>query len=117
MKSHLSERTGLSAFLPVAASAVLAALIGAALVVATLLVAASVALASAEDSAEGQPSHGEASAANVVEEGVLHNTVHGFRFPIPKGFELRASSTADEIVLEVPGCDDCVLRVLVSPGN
>jgi hypothetical protein len=34
-----------------------------------------------------------------------------------RGFELRATSTADEIVLVVPQCDDCVLRILVSPGN
>lgn len=85
-------------------------------VLVSLAIGAAAALASAEDSAEGKSGH-DSSPANVVEEGILHNTAHGFRFPVPQGFELRASSTADEIVLIVPGCDECILRVLVSPGN
>lgn len=82
------------------------------------LAAAGRARASAEDSAEEKTPPPPASKDNVVEEGVLHNTAHGFRFPVPKGFELRASaSSADEVVLVVPRCDECVLRILVSPGN
>jgi len=76
--------------------------------------------ASAEDVVEEKSAPAPApdgSAVNVVQEGVLHNRAHGFRFPVPSGFELRASSTADEVVLVVPKCDECVLRILVSPGN
>jgi len=81
---------------------------------AVLVVAPPTARGSAEDAAEERA---PAAAPNVVQEGILHNTVHGFRFPVPQGFELRASSTGDEIVLVVPDCDECILRVLVSPGN
>ena len=76
--------------------------------------------ASAEDSAQEKSAPApapESSPANVVEEGIFRNSVHGFRFPVPAGFELRASSTADEIVLFVADCDECILRILVSPGN
>jgi len=89
-------------------------------VLAAALAAAAIAVAparaSAEDSAESKPAP-EASKANVVENGILHNTAHGFHFPVPVGFDLRASSTADEIVLSDPRCEECVLRILVSPGN
>jgi hypothetical protein len=78
--------------------------------------------ASAEDSAEVKPAPAspkapDAPQVNVIEDGILRNTAHGLRFPVPAGFDLRASSTADEIVLTAANCEDCVLRVLVSPGN
>jgi len=86
----------------------------AACALAVLALAPPLARASAEDAAEERA---PAAGPNVVQEGVLHNTVHGFRFPVPRGFELRPSSTGDEVVLVVPDCDECILRVLVSPGN
>jgi len=101
MKRHPSRRFG-----PIAVVCLLA----------SLGIAGAPALASAEDSAEGKSGR-ETAQANVIEEGILHNATHGFRFPVPQGFELHASSTADEIKLVVPSCDECVLRVLVSPGN
>ena len=89
-------------------------------------IAAPLAWGSAEHAAEEKPAANPApasapaspqGAANIVEEGVLHNAAHGLRFPVPQDYTLRATSTADEIVLSVGSCDECVLRVLVSPGN
>jgi hypothetical protein len=102
MKSRTSSRLPLLAVLALA-------------LVAPVTLAPS-ARASAENSAEAKPAR-PAAPANVVEDGILRNTAHGFRFPVPSGFDLRASSTADEIVLSAPNCEECVLRVLVSPGN
>jgi len=106
MKRHPMRRSGLSTVLAAALAAC-----------AALAIAAAPARASAEDSAESKPAAPQASKANVVEDGILRNTAHGFRFPVPVGFELGASSTADEIVLSDPRCEECILRVLVSPGN
>jgi hypothetical protein len=106
MTRHPSRRSTRSCLIAVTAAAL-----------AALALASPPARASAEDSAEGQPEVLERSPLNVVEEGILHNMAHGFRFPVPQGFQLRASSNANEIVLVVPNCDECILRVLVSPGN
>lgn len=71
------------------------------------------------------PAAGESEAATEeprgpsvsVERGVLRNMVHKYRFPVPDGWSLLGSSTVNEISLEAGGCEECLLRVMVSPGN
>ena len=53
----------------------------------------------------------------VVEKGLLRNLVHRFRFPLPDGWELKDGATAESIDFSTRGCEVCLLRVVVSPGN
>lgn len=52
-----------------------------------------------------------------IEKGQFRNLVHHFRFPVPKGWELASGATAEEMEFYAPGCEPCLLRVRVSPGN
>lgn len=71
----------------------------------------------ADGEAGGKSPRSDAGTGIVVDKGVLKNLDHGFRFLVPEGWSIAEGVTADEMSFSADGCDECELRVIVSPGN
>jgi hypothetical protein len=52
-----------------------------------------------------------------IENGTFVNQVHHFRFPLPALWRLKDGASGEEMEFVRDGCEECTLRVLVSPGN
>jgi hypothetical protein len=66
---------------------------------------------------ESAPTPAPEAAAVVVQKGTMVNGTYGFRMPVPKGWMLAAGATADRTDFNAPECEECMLRIMVSPGN
>ena len=77
---------------------------------------------------EGKPSGGgpapesasapaQAPAGAVVQKGALVNETFGFRMPVPKGWALASGATPVQTDFSTPECEQCMLRIMISPGN
>jgi hypothetical protein len=98
MKNHGSSKTGQTLRIAVGVSIAVCGILSA---------------GAAEETAKAPP----APVVVVVERGVVRNLVHRFKFPVPSGWSVSDGATAEELQLEAVDCEECFVRVKVSPGN